>query len=131
MNRAIHREEALYPDSETFNPERWLSAKYPTYREPLSKYPTLQNFSAFGFGRRLCPGINIAERSVHLLVARIAWSFNLSKRPGHDIGWYDYTVGFNTQPKPFAFDLVARSEKRKKFVLTTWEEGSARDPLAA
>ncbi|KAG4428773.1 hypothetical protein IFR05_015741 [Cadophora sp. M221] len=57
---AIHREEKLYPDPETFNPERWPSADYPIFREPLTKFPNLQNFSAFGFGRRICPSVNIA-----------------------------------------------------------------------
>jgi cytochrome P450 len=60
---AIHREDALYPDLETFIPERWLEPSYPTYKEPLTTYPNLQNYSGFGFGRRICPGQNISERS--------------------------------------------------------------------
>lgn len=48
---AIHREPSLYPDPETYNPERWLDSPFPTYKEPLSVYPNLSNFSAFGFGR--------------------------------------------------------------------------------
>ena len=48
---AIHREEKLYPDADKFNPDRFLDPKYPTYREPLTQYPNVQNFSSFGFGR--------------------------------------------------------------------------------
>jgi hypothetical protein len=118
--RAIHREEALYPDPETFNPDRWLSPSYPTFREPLSKFPNLQNFSAFGFGRRICPGLNIAEKSLFLLTARLAWACNISKRPGYEVPWYDYTAGFNVQPKPFIFDLVARSKEKRAFVEEQW-----------
>lgn len=72
-DRAIYYDLELYPDLEVFNPARWLSPKYPTtYREPLDKYPNLQNFSAFGFGRRSCPGMNIAENSLYILIARMA-----------------------------------------------------------
>ncbi|KAL6241779.1 hypothetical protein RBB50_011312 [Rhinocladiella similis] len=75
---AIHRDPELYPDPEAFNPERWLSPQYSTYREPLDKFPNLQNHSAFGFGRRICPGKNIADNSLHILIARMAWATHIS-----------------------------------------------------
>ena len=73
--------------------------------------------------------MNIAENSLHLLVARIAWAVEISKRPGVEVPLYDYTAGFNVQPKPFVFDLKVRSEGRRKFVDKTWEMGKGRDPL--
>ncbi|KAK5019977.1 hypothetical protein LTR16_000079 [Cryomyces antarcticus] len=132
---AINRDPHLYPDPETFNPARWLEPQYPTYREPLTTYPTIQNFSAFGFGRRICPGMNIAERSLNLLVARVAWTFNISKardERGREIAvpLYDYTSGFNVQPKPFAFDMKARSEDKARMVERAMREAETGDPLA-
>ena len=121
-HRAIHHDPELYPDPYVFNPRRWLSPKYPTtYREPLDKFPNIQNFSAFGFGRRICPGMNIAENSLNLLVARMAWATHISRRPGVEVPLYDYTSGFNVQPKPFVFDLVPRDETRKLQVERIWE----------
>ncbi len=132
MIRAIHRDPVLYPDPETFNPARWLSPDYPTtYREPLDRHPNLQGFSAFGFGRRICPGLNVAENSLHLLVARLAWAAHFSKRDGVDVPLYDYTAGFNVQPNPFVFDLRPRSHARAALVRTVWETGRDRDPLAS
>jgi cytochrome P450 len=48
---AIHRDPSLYPDPEIFKPNRWLEAKYPTFREPLTQFPNITNYSSFGFGR--------------------------------------------------------------------------------
>lgn len=97
---SIHRQPSLYPDPDAFRPERWLEPSYPTYKEPLSTYPNLQNFSAFGFGRRICPGMHVAERSLYILVARIAWAADIgpvSDAEGNSM-WppsYEYVAGFN------------------------------------
>jgi cytochrome P450 len=39
--RAIARDPEMYPDPEEFKPERWLDPQYPTYKGPLTAYPTL------------------------------------------------------------------------------------------
>lgn len=131
---AIHREEALYPDPETFLPDRWLEPSYPTYREPLTQYPNIANYSAFGFGRRICPGMHIAERSLNILVARVAWACDISKKIGKDgneveVPLYDYVEGFNVQPNWFAFDLKVRNEERWNLVQRAYEMEMENDPL--
>jgi cytochrome P450 len=56
----------LYPDREVFRPERWMESKYPTFRAPLTEFPNLKRFSAFGFGRRICPGLESAENAMFI-----------------------------------------------------------------
>src|SRR5258705_13140076 len=68
---AILRDEELYPDSESFKPERWLNPGYATYQEPLTKYPNLKRFAAFGHGRRICPGLEVSEKSLFLQVSSL------------------------------------------------------------
>jgi hypothetical protein len=77
-----------------------LNPKYPSFLEPLNKYPSLQNFSSFGCGRRISPGMNIAERSLYILPGRVMWACRITKAKnanGADITppSYDYTTGFN------------------------------------
>lgn len=102
---SIHREPVRYPDAESFRPERWLEEGWPTFKEPLTQYPNLQNFSAFGFGRRICPGQNIAERSLYILIARVAWACHITQKRDTKGSLlppppYDYVPGFNVSPLP-------------------------------
>ncbi|KIX00283.1 uncharacterized protein Z518_10422 [Rhinocladiella mackenziei CBS 650.93] len=69
--RAILRDEELYPDPDSFRPERWLKPGYPTYQEPLTTYPNLKRFAGFGHGRRICPGLEVTEKSLFLQVSSL------------------------------------------------------------
>src|SRR5689334_13166496 len=80
-NRGIARDPALYPDPEQFNQIRWLDPKFPTYREPLTHYPTIINMSPFGYGRRVCPGQGVAYADLIVALGAMAWLFDVSKPP--------------------------------------------------
>lgn len=123
----MSRDESLYPDPETFRPERWLDKSYPTYREPLTQFPTVKGYHQFGFGRRLCQGVELVEANLLCAVGGIAWAFTLSrKRDEHGrpapIPWKEYSPHLITKPVPFAFDLKARSERRRQQVIENWAE---------
>ena len=55
----ISREPDLYPQSHEFKPERWLDPSWPTYKEPLTEFPTIRGDPAFGYGTRSCPGTEL------------------------------------------------------------------------
>jgi hypothetical protein len=69
----------MYPDPEAFNPMRWIDSKFPTYKEPLTQYPTIVNMSQFGYGRRTCLGQTVTESDLIAGIGSIAWLFNISK----------------------------------------------------
>jgi hypothetical protein len=73
--------------------------------------------------------MNIAEKSLNLLIARMAWACEIKKRPGVEVPWYDYTSGFNVQPKPFVFDLNPRNVEKRLLVERTWLQGTTGIPL--
>ena len=101
-----------YPDGDKFNPDRWLDEKYPTVKAPVEQFPNIKRFSAFGFGRRICPGYEMAERSLFIQVASLSWACRISKKvvDGQEIPvpYYDYTDGSQSFPKPFTFEVRPR-----------------------
>ncbi|KAH8889171.1 cytochrome P450 [Thozetella sp. PMI_491] len=131
---AIHRDPELYPDPEVYNPYRWLQPEFPTYREPLTKYPSIYGFSAFGHGRRICQGMQLAERGLIMQIALFAWTCDLKRAKdgdGNEIipPKYDFTVGFNVAPRKFSFELKPRDDKRWAMFKATYEQSLRDDPL--
>ena len=132
-NRAITRDEATYPDAETFNPRRWLDPAFPTYRAPLTQYPNLNGYSQFGFGRRTCQGVPIVEQDLFLTMGGMAWAFDVRKRrdpvTGHEVPvhWNDYTPLLIAKPTPFPFDAVPRSEAKIARIREMHEAAEARE----
>ena len=63
------RDPRTYPNPSEFKPERYIG------KEPQQDPRTI----AFGFGRRICPGLNLAEASVFISCAMSLAVFDISK----------------------------------------------------
>ncbi len=129
--RAMSRDSDVYPYADSFLPERWLSPAYPTtYREPLTSYPTIINHHQFGFGRRLCQGMDLVHAETITACGAIAWAYNLKKKTGDPSVPKEkgYTSLLITKPEAFDFELEFRSEKRGMLVRRLWEEAKNEDP---
>jgi hypothetical protein len=115
------RDEAIYPDPETFNPDRWIVPHYPTYREPLTTYPNLNGYSQFGFGRRTCQGLPIVEQDLFLTMGGMAWAFDIRKKRDKDgmeipVHWDNYTPLLIAKPVRFQFDAVVHDSCRAQAI---------------
>ncbi|KAB5590722.1 O-methylsterigmatocystin oxidoreductase [Ceratobasidium theobromae] len=62
---AITRDESVYPDPEVFNPDRFLDS-------------TIPHEIPFGFGRRRCPGMHLANANLAIVIAYILTAFEIS-----------------------------------------------------
>jgi cytochrome P450 len=79
---AISRDPEVYPEPDTFKPQRWINDQG-RLRDDIT-------FPVFGFGRRVCPGQHVANRSVFINSLLILWAFQLSldsKKPQDDMGF--------------------------------------------
>ncbi|TFK22149.1 cytochrome P450 [Coprinopsis marcescibilis] len=78
---SILHDEQLFPDPQVFKPERYLNEYGELARN--SKQATTAR-SAFGFGRRICPGLYLAETSLLVDIATLLYTMNVSKQEGQD-----------------------------------------------
>ncbi|KAH8806862.1 cytochrome P450 [Flagelloscypha sp. PMI_526] len=103
----LHDEE-LYPDSFTFDPERHIAQP----GKPAQKDP---RFACFGWGRRVCPGMHLAEASVFLVIANALAAFKIAKavdENGMEITpVHENTTGVISHPKPFKCSIKPRHDK--------------------
>jgi len=128
---AINRVPAMYPDGDNFRPERWLEAGWPTYQEPLSKYPNFREghgMHTFGWGRRTCLGQNIVDDEMFVFGAASLWAFNSAQARNSRTG---ELIPIDTQatnshvilePLPFQLDFKPRSQERAQQILTNYHE---------
>ncbi|KAF8268651.1 cytochrome P450 [Lactarius quietus] len=108
---SIHHNEEKYSDSFSFNPDRYLGDTL-TCAES-SKLPNAMDRDhwAFGAGRRICPGIHVAERELWLAISRLLWAFDI--RPLHDepISLDEYEGESGRTPRPFRVTLLPRHDR--------------------
>jgi cytochrome P450 len=58
---SIHRDPNRYPDPSTFNPERFLGDTLWSAESASSMDVSKRDHFGFGAGRRICPGMNVAD----------------------------------------------------------------------
>ncbi|TFK18867.1 cytochrome P450 [Coprinopsis marcescibilis] len=98
---SITQNEEMFPDPETFRPDRYI------------ENPKLPNSFVFGFGRRVCPGMHVAQNSLFSIVSKMLWAYEILPTkdsqgkpiiPSKD----DIIPALVIKPKPFNFLLVPR-----------------------
>lgn len=120
---AIQYDQNRYEDPERFWPERFADDPTITQQSINLSDVSKRDHFAFGAGRRVCPGIHIAERSLGVALMRILWSCNIVPRV--DAKWpldpKDYREFMPGNPgESLPVNLVIRSEGRRKAIDDFW-----------
>jgi cytochrome P450 family 619 len=92
--------------------------------------PDDRDHYGYGSGRRLCPGIHLAERNLFLGIAKLLWAFDFGpgkNEEGKPImpdtdPTTGYSEGFLVCAKPYALDVQVRSANRRKTILREYED---------
>ncbi|KAF8513314.1 cytochrome P450 [Hysterangium stoloniferum] len=74
----VMNDPKVYPEPRRFWPERFL----PDEKGNIARDPTV--VGAFGFGRRVCAGRNLADASIWLMVVSILFSFEIAEDLGEN-----------------------------------------------
>lgn len=122
---AINLNEEYYPNPHHFNPLRFLdenvAARAKGDHTPTADpevggrgHPNKSGHSSFGWGRRVCPGANLAVNSLFIAMATLLWAYDIEPLPGRAYDIFDYTEGFNIRPKPFECRIQVRSDKHRQ-----------------
>ena len=74
-DRAISRDQTVYPEPNSFKPERFLEPIDSETKKRLDP----RNY-VFGAGRRRCPGVHLVEAGLWLVIARIVATLDIRKK---------------------------------------------------
>ncbi|PVH96737.1 cytochrome P450 [Periconia macrospinosa] len=131
---AINLNETYYPNPHHFNPARFLSPNDAAVAktEALDKkigfemgkpHPSKSGHSSFGWGRRICPGADLAANSLFVALGKILWAFDITPlKGGVRYDTFAYTEGFNIRPRPFECGISVRSEAHREVLMREVKE---------
>lgn len=103
---AYSRDPKFYSNPSVFDPERYL--KQPPELDPRE--------FIFGYGRRICPGQDLAFQNVWTLVASILWAFKLVGVNEEPVPLAEedlFSFAIVSHPTPFKYRFVPRREGLK------------------
>ena len=82
---------------------------------------------AYGAGRRMCPGVHLAERNQWRIVAKLIWAFEITE-PVDSTGKTitldpeDYQTGLLHCPKPYQVIFKPRSQQHIEIIQRTYRD---------
>ncbi|KAI0042144.1 cytochrome P450 [Auriscalpium vulgare] len=118
---SILHDPAVYPDPETFNPERFLTDDG-QFKDDLALSV------AFGGGKRICPGRFLAESTLFMSTATVLSACTVGRKDDSKYGPLESNEhignGVVCSPQPFSCTIVPRSKKAAEMVMSAVTESS-------
>ncbi|KAF8337882.1 cytochrome P450 [Cantharellus anzutake] len=109
---ALMHDQSVYDKPFEFNPDRF-DCEHPP-RDP--------HLMAFGFGRRICPGLPLSSATIFLFVAQVLATFNIRKavdQSGAEITpAAKFTSGVISHPAPFEYKMYPKSQRAAQLILS-------------
>ncbi|QKX53806.1 uncharacterized protein TRUGW13939_00886 [Talaromyces rugulosus] len=125
---ALHFDPNRYKDPEAFIPDRYLNHPHKAGVYASHPDPYERDHFDFGAGRRICPGMHLAENSLFITIACIIWAFKIlpplenGKVGTVDVSDAAYEEGVNTLPKPSKLRFVPHSSAVENTLKKEWQK---------
>jgi cytochrome P450 len=124
---SINMDPNRFPNPREFQPERYKDDFQSLHEAASNPDASKRDQYTFGAGRRICPGIHVAERSLFLGISRMLWAFEF--KPALDGNKQPIlpdaeklTQGFVCMPEPFESRITPRSKESADMVEREWNE---------
>lgn len=92
----MHRDPSVFPDPDTFNPDRWITTSADGKPEIDYGTPAMREmFFSWGKGTRICIGMNMAIMELKILLARVINQFEVrlaSEKTHRDMEMEDHYI---------------------------------------
>lgn len=117
---AMHHDREIWEDPQHFVPERF--EKYPLLASVYAASGEWDNRDHYGYGagRRICPGIHLAERNLFIGVAKLLWAIKFGVKEGAVIDTSAETglsQGFLHCVKEYGCTIKLRSEAKRETIV--------------
>ncbi|KAK7707969.1 hypothetical protein SLS64_006791 [Diaporthe eres] len=110
----MHHDGNRHHNPMEFNPDRYIGDSLTSAQSSNLSDPYQRDHWMFGAGRRICPGMIVAEREIWLAISRLIWAFTLEQVPGHPIDLREYDGLSGRSPVPFHIRLIPRHDNVKR-----------------
>ncbi|CAG8314838.1 unnamed protein product [Penicillium salamii] len=112
----MHNDSTRHSNPEKFNPDRYINDPLTSADSANVANPMERDHWMFGAGRRICPGMLVAEREIWLTISRMLWAFDMYEIPGEPIDLKEYDGLSGRSPVPFRIGLKPRHENVAKLL---------------
>jgi len=108
---AIFQDSSIYPEPDVFKPERFLNSDGSLRDDPLL-------LSAFGYGKRICPGRHFVDATLFIYVASLLSVFRIEEvQDGQEKrSKYKYTGSLINHPEPFSCSIIPRDKVAEELI---------------
>ncbi|MCJ1346970.1 hypothetical protein MMC31_005190 [Peltigera leucophlebia] len=121
----FHHDPTRFPSPDVFDPDRYIGRTLLASEYAASKDFEKRDHYSYGAGRRICPGIHLAERNLFLAMSKLLWPFSFAEKrdvqgrviPVDVDAATGYLTGIHCSPKPFDCEIKPRSEARQETIL--------------
>lgn len=112
----MHHDSNRFAKPEVFDPTRYLNDSLTSAQSSNLTDPNKRDHWMFGAGRRICPGMIVAEREIWLTISRMLWAYDMTEVEGAPIDLREYDGKSGRSPLPFVINIKPRSAEVVKIL---------------
>ena len=125
----LHHDPVKFPDPDVFEPMRYANSSGLAAERAASPDFESRDHYGYGSGRRICPGLHLADRNLFLAMAKLLWGFKFTEKTDSEGNAVKvntdaiegYSQGFIHAPKPFEASVTLRSEARRDTIMREFQ----------